>query len=159
MDPGGALRGEDALAEAAAVLTFLDTNVLVYAVDDSAPEKREIAEHLLGTAPSSLVISTQVLNEFFWAVTRRLAMPILEEEAEDLVRELASLRVVGADARFVTSAIALGRRYQLAIWDALIVRAAQVAGCTRLLSEDMHGGGRYGGVTIENPFRGAVSAT
>lgn len=97
-------------------------------------------------------MSTQVLAEFYWVATRRLARPLTESAASDVVRALAELTVVGADAELVQSAITLASDRQLALWDALIVRAAQVAGCQRLLSEDLQDGARFGEVRIENPF-------
>lgn len=106
----------------------------------------------MASAPDQLVISTQVLDEFFWAVTRRMAEPLADDVALRLVSRLSRLRVVGADAPFVVSAIELAGRHQLALWDALIVRAAQVAGCERLLTEDLDDGARYGDVLVVNPF-------
>lgn len=134
-------------------MNFLDTNVVVYAYDRQETAKREIARRVLRSAPGGLVVSTQVLAEFFWTATRNIARPIPAEQAARVVAGLSRLRVVGADAAFVTSAIDLGARHQLALWDALIVRAAQVAGCDRLLTEDLHDGARYGDVVVENPFR------
>jgi predicted nucleic acid-binding protein len=139
-------------------VNFLDTNVVVYAVDRDEPEKGEVARRLMATSSDELVISTQVLVEFFWNVTRRIARPIARDTAASLVRDLSRLRVVGVDAPFVVSAIELAGRRQLALWDALIVRAAQVAGCERLLTEDLHDGARFGDVVVANPFREVVGA-
>ena len=52
----------------------------------------------------------------------------------------------------IFDAIKLGRRYQISFWDALITQAALVAGCSRLLTEDLQNGLRIDGLTIENPF-------
>ncbi len=45
--------------------TFVDTNVLVYAVDRSEPEKRAIAHGALAEVWQGAVFSAQVLNEYF----------------------------------------------------------------------------------------------
>jgi len=69
--------------------TFVDTNVWVYAGDATDPEKCRRA--LKVTAPGSgrdLVISTQVLTEFYAVVTRKLAVPVSVEEAESRVGQL-----------------------------------------------------------------------
>jgi len=42
--------------------------------------------------------------------------------------------------------------YSLSWLDALIVSAAQVAGCSNLLSEDLQAGQRFGEVRVVNPF-------
>jgi predicted nucleic acid-binding protein len=44
------------------------------------------------------------------------------------------------------------REWQVSIWDALILRAAEVAGCRRVLSEDLANGRTYGSVVVEDPF-------
>lgn len=132
---------------------FVDTNVWVYAVDAADPAKRKAA--LEATAPVAgrdLVVSTQVLTEFYAVVTRKLAVPVSIEEAEAMVRQLAVLPVVAIDSSLVVSAIAGSREWQISIWDALILRAAEVAGCRRVLSEDLADGATYGSVVVENPF-------
>jgi predicted nucleic acid-binding protein len=131
---------------------FVDTNVLVYAVDRSEPKKRERAREVLGTAPEQLVLSAQVLSEFYVVVTRKLAAPLSEAEAGEAVRRLAALPVVAADAELVLAAIALSRKAMLSFWDAQIVAAAAVAGCERVLTEDLSHGTEVAGVRVESPF-------
>lgn len=135
---------------------FVDTNVWVYAVDAADPAKRRRARDATTPAPGrDLVISTQVLAEFYAVVTRKLAVPVPVEDAEAMVRQLSALPVVAIDNSLVVSAIAASRAWQISIWDALILRAAGVAGCRRLLSEDLADGVTYGSVVVENPFASA----
>ena len=132
---------------------FVDTNVWVYAVDAANPVKRKRALEATAPAPGrDLVISTQVLTEFYAVVTRKLAVPPLMEDAEAMVRQLTVLPVVAIDSSLVMAAIAGSREWQISIWDALILRAAEVAGCHRVLSEDLSDGTTYGSVVVENPF-------
>ncbi len=132
---------------------FVDTNVWVYAVDAADPAKRKRALEAIAPAPGrDLVVSTQVLTEFYAVVTRKLAVPVSVEDAEAMVRQLSVLPVVAIDSSLVLSAIAGSREWQISIWDALILRAAAVAGCRRLLSEDLADGTTYGSVVVENPF-------
>jgi predicted nucleic acid-binding protein len=98
-------------------------------------------------------LSTQVLAEFFWVATRKLARPVSDDLAAQVVARLARYRVVGADSHLVLAAIDLAREHRLTLWDALIVRAAQVGRCERLLTEDLQDGSVFGGVVVENPFR------
>jgi predicted nucleic acid-binding protein len=149
LEPRSAIRGS--VAERA-IATFLDTNVAVYAYDRDEPAKREIARSILAGDGEPLVVSTQVLAEFYWVSTRRLERPLAEDDAAEVVRTLADLMVVGADAELVRAAIDLARERQISSWDALIVRAAQVGGCERLLSEDLQDGTRFDEVRVENPF-------
>lgn len=132
--------------------TFLDTNVLVYAVDEADPGKRKSARALL-TDADRVVISAQVLNEFYVTVTRKLTPAVPPEIAADMVRKLARLPCVSIDAELVRSALRAGQRWQLSHWDSLVIEAARHAGCSRVLTEDLADGATYDGLTIENPFR------
>ena len=93
-------------------LAFFDTNVLVYVFDKDAPEKQRQAETLLSgaMADGALVISTQVLQEFYVVTTRKLAVPLSSEEAERAIRDLMVFPVVPIDSAMVLAAIRLGRR-------------------------------------------------
>jgi predicted nucleic acid-binding protein len=135
---------------------FLDTNVLVYAYDDYLPQKqrraREVIEQLAAAARA--IVSTQVLQEFYWVVTRRLTKPVPEEVAEQAVKSLLTLPVLQVTPALVLDAIRRSRSEQLALWDALIIEAALAGGASSLYSEDMQSGRRVGDLTIENPFEG-----
>jgi predicted nucleic acid-binding protein len=134
--------------------TFVDTNVWVYAVDGADPTKRDRALALLGpSAGANLVVSTQVLIEFYVVVTRKLAVPLAADAAQAMVDQMARLPVVPADTQLVTTAMAGSREWRISLWDALIVRAAEVSGCGLILSEDLTHGAVYGSVRVENPFR------
>ncbi len=134
--------------------TFVDTNVLVYAVDDSEPEKREIARRSLGSSRyGQVVLSTQVLGEFYVTVTRKLAAPLADTKAFEALDWLGLLPVVSIDTTLVTSAVHVSRSAQLSYWDGLVVAAAARGGCQRLLSEDLNDGQQIGSVRVENPFR------
>lgn len=134
---------------------FLDTNVLVYLFDRDEPGKRAVAARLLDERADQIVVSTQVLQEFYIAVTRRLGKPLTEAEAEAAVRHLSALDVVVVDTEIILAAVALSRRHRIAFWDALIVEAALSRGCTTLVSDDLQDGRRFGTLAVEDPFRAA----
>jgi predicted nucleic acid-binding protein len=135
--------------------TFVDTNVLVYAVDNAEAEKRDVARQLLGSKHhGTLVLSAQVLSEFYVTVTRKLAEPMPEAKAAEALDWLGLLPVVALDAVLVKSAVQISRSAQLSYWDGLVVAAAARGGCHRLLSEDLNDGQEIGSVRVENPFRG-----
>jgi predicted nucleic acid-binding protein len=132
--------------------TFIDTNVFVYSVDASEPDKQERAQQVLTNTPGA-VVSTQVMNEFFTVATRRLPTPLPVDSASAIVERMARLTCVPVDASLVLRAIRAGQRWQLSHWDALMVEAARQAACDRLLTEDLADGASYDGIQIENPFR------
>ncbi|CAN5505529.1 PIN domain-containing protein [soil metagenome] len=131
--------------------TFVDTNVFVHAFDADEPTKRDVALSVIRDTPG-LVISTQVLGEFYVAVTRKLARPLAAAEAAAAVEEMTMLSVVPTDLTLVRSALATAQMHQLSYWDALVVEAAATASCDRLLTEDLAAGAELRGVRIENPF-------
>ena len=130
---------------------FLDTNIVVYAFDGADPAKQRIAIEVLETG-DRLVVSTQMLLETWWVLTRRLAEPLDEDHASEVIDELCALPVVSTDPELVRRAIESGRRFSIAIWDALIIEAARASGCRRVLSEDLQSGQDFDGVVVENPF-------
>lgn len=133
---------------------FFDTNVLVYLFDADAPQKQQIARALLEREASAgrATLSTQVLQELFVIVTRKLGVPVPHEDAERAVRSLSELSVVQIDAALILAAIDAVRRSQISFWDALIVRAALQSGSTVLYTEDLQHGQEIEGLTISNPF-------
>ncbi len=132
---------------------FIDTNVWVYAVDAAEPAKRERARAVIAPRNDAhITTSSQVLSEFYTVVTRKLASPMSDELAAQLVDRLSQLPVVPVDADLVLRAIAGSRAWGISVWDALIIRAAEVAGCAVVLSEDLADGATYGSVRISNPF-------
>lgn len=134
---------------------FLDTNVVVYAFDDDEPIKQERAREVLAKSDGPmLVVSTQVLAEFYVTVTRKLGRPLDDESARRAVAELAQLPVVSIDDHLVLAAVELAQRHQLPLWDAQIVQAASTVGCDSVLTEDLSDGAVLAGVRVENPFAG-----
>ncbi len=136
--------------------TFVDTNVFVYAVDEAEPAKRDIAERVLASGEyGELVLSTQVLSEFYVTVTRKLDGRISETEALEGLDRLSLYPVIPVDTALVRRAVEISRSSQLSYWDGLIVATAAQAGCGRLLTEDLNDGQEIDSVRVVNPFRDA----
>jgi predicted nucleic acid-binding protein len=134
--------------------SFFDTNLLVYLFDNSEPEKKARAQEALHreVAAGRAALSTQVLQEFYVNVTRKLASPLPTEVAEARVRDFSRLPLVRVDAPLILAAIARSRRMGFSFWDALILEAALAAGADRLLTEDLRHGQEIEGLRVENPF-------
>lgn len=131
---------------------FLDSNVLVYTDDADEPARQRRALDLVEEArlSGSGVVSTQVLQEYFVATTRKLGVDAVL--AAQKVHLFSRLDVVVIDVPDVEAAIDLHRLHRVSFWDALILRAAQRGGCRVLYSEDLQDGATLAGVRIENPF-------
>ena len=139
---------------AAANLTFVDTNVLVYAHDRSETRKQPLAHALLEGlwASRTGTLSTQVLQEFYVVATRKLDPPMSRRAAREIVALYAAWPLVQVDLALILVASELEERHKLSFWDALVVEAARRADATRIVTEDLQAGRHIGGVRIENPF-------
>lgn len=152
-DPGVA-RGRATNCMSGGSRTFVDTNVFVYAIDDAEPAKRAIAERVLASERfGELVLSAQVLGEFYVTVTRRLDGRISAVEALQGLNRLSLYPIVSIDAPLVRNAVEISCSSQVSYWDGLIVASAAAGGCDRLLTEDLNDGQVIGSVRVENPFR------
>jgi predicted nucleic acid-binding protein len=135
--------------------SLVDTNVLIYSLDDEDPGKQATAKALLRQLSDAnvAVISTQILQELFVTISRRFAGRMSATEAEAVVRRFATLPVVQVDVPIILAAMARVQTASVAFWDALIVESALVAGATRLLTEDLQHGQVFDGrLRVENPF-------
>ncbi len=136
--------------------TFVDTNIVLYAYDQGEPEKsviaREILSDLWRTREGQL--STQVLQELYVNLTRKLRFVVPRSKARALVGRYGRWPVYTIATGDILEAAELEQRHSLSFWDALIVVAATRSGAQKLLSEDLQHGRAIAGVRIENPFHG-----
>jgi predicted nucleic acid-binding protein len=135
-------------------LAFFDTNVLVYMHDRRSKEKRHAALDLFRrhVTDRTLVLSTQVLQEFFVTVTERVArLPVAQ--ARTLVEDYSRLNVVAVQTRHILEAIDIKAKFRLSFWDSLVLATARAADAHVLYSEDLSHGREYDGIRAHNPFR------
>jgi predicted nucleic acid-binding protein len=133
-------------------LIFVDSNVLLYAVDEADPNKQKAASNWRAALWKSRRgrVSFQVLSEFYVNAVRK--RPAAHEEARAEVRDLLAWNPVEADAAMLERGWKLQDRYRLSYWDALIVAAANAASCRYLLTEDLQAGQELDGIEVVNPF-------
>ena len=132
---------------------FLDTNVLLYGYDLDAPSKRLIAQALIEEAllqPGRTAISVQVLQEFHVNFVRKGHAPA---EAAALIEDFTLWPVIDNSLTLFRLGLTLQTRWQVSLWDAMILAAAQTSGARELLTEDLNHGQDYGSVRAINPFR------
>lgn len=135
---------------------FIDTNILIYAYDSSAGEKHAVASRRLAELwrAETGMLSTQVLQEFYVNITRKITKPLTIAVARALIEDLCRMEVVTFDGDSILAAIDIQREYMLSFWDAMIVAAAFSGGAETLLTEDMNSGQIIKGIRILNPFIG-----
>jgi predicted nucleic acid-binding protein len=137
---------------------FVDTNLVIYSLDSTAPEKRAKAEALLDKLWRARegCVSVQVLQEFFVVATTKLRKALAPREARQKVAALSEWTVHRPGPSDLLAAIDLQEELRISFWDAMIIQSARSLGCEVLWTEDPNDGQRYAGVLIRNPFTDSV---
>jgi predicted nucleic acid-binding protein len=135
----------------------IDTNILVYSVDDGNPVKQAKARaaiHSVLASGESTVLPWQVAVEFLAKLRKwEAAGKLSADEVAGRFNELLVLWILAIPTvKIFSLAMQLHGRYSLSHWDSLLVAACQEAGVMHLYSEDMQHGADYDGVKIINPF-------
>ena len=102
---------------------FIDTNILIYSLDRHDSEKQSIARKLLKNAAREHtgVISTQILQEFYVAATRKLGVdPIL---AKEMVNKFNNYETVTITTEMIKDAIDCSILQRISFWDSLVLVA------------------------------------
>lgn len=131
---------------------FIDTNILVYSLDQFDPHKQHRSRELLRNLvrQDRGVISTQVLQEFYVTTTKKLDVdPLL---AKDIIHHFERFEVVILSPQAIKDAIDCSILSRISFWDALIVVAAEYANCVKIWTEDLNDGQIIRGIRIENPL-------
>ena len=134
---------------------FVDTNILVYAYDKSAGgEKHVIAKQIVEKLwkERNGALSTQVLQEFFVVVTKKVKNPLSFDSAFQIISDLKLWKVATIEVKDILEAIKLSQRYKISFWDALILCSAINLGCSVIWSEDLNSGEYFGKIKVVNPF-------
>ena len=132
---------------------FVDTNVLLYGVSTVRDEadKQVTARAILDR--DDIVLSAQVLQEFYVQATRSTkADRLAHDTAVSLIESWLRFRVIETSVSLVQQALATAARWGISYWDAAIVEAARIGNCPMVLSEDLQPGMNFAGVTVRNPF-------
>jgi len=133
---------------------FLDTNILVYAIESAGPDVAKSSTALALAKRTDVCLSTQVLGEFYRAVTSpNRAVPLTHDEAVAWIQIWKRHDVRSITVPHVDLALELADRFRIGYFDASIIAGARLAGCEIVYSEDLNDGQDYGGVRIRNPFR------
>jgi predicted nucleic acid-binding protein len=133
--------------------TFIDTNVLIYAYDLDAGTKHHTARNIIAELwdEQTGVLSTQVLQEFYVNVTRKILRPLPKASGRLVVNQYA-VWCIDTTATDISTAFQIEDQAKIGFWDALIVASALKSRAARIISEDLNAGQTIAGIRIENPF-------
>lgn len=131
---------------------FIDTNILVYTLDKHDMVKNLKAREVLKKAVDlhQVVISTQVIKEFFVVATTKLKVDCFI--VKSMIHNFHNMEIVNNDLELIEQAIDISILSKLSFWDSLIIAAAEKANCEYVFSENLQSGQNYRGVTVINPF-------
>ena len=133
---------------------FVDTNILIYAHDMDAGVKHDVANSIIEKIweEKSGIISTQVVQEFYVNVTRKIPNPITPVLARGIILNYFSWHLEAIDPHTILFASEIEERHVLSFWDSLIVAAASHSKASEILTEDLNHGQIIEGVLMENHF-------
>ena len=134
-------------------MRFVDTNILIYAIS-TTPEEQQKAQIALSVLDDKdLSLSVQVLQEFYVQATRT-GRPerLTHEQASLLIEAFLRFPVQETTVELALAAVRSAQRFGISYWDAAVIEAARILGCTVVLTEDLSDKQDYGGVRVENPF-------
>lgn len=130
----------------------LDTNVMAYAEGVNGAAKKKIALEVLDALPEgSILVPVQTLGELFNLLVKKAGWSASDARSS-LLSWRDSFPLIETSAAVMLAAVELAKDHQLSIWDAVILAGSAEAGCRLLLSEDLHEGFTWRGVTVVNPF-------
>ena len=134
-------------------MKFLDSNILIYAADETDRSKFDTACDIVDSAVrgSNFMISAQVLNEFASVMYRKFKKP--DDEVDDLLSVLEAIDTVPLNPKLTRRAIEIKKRYGLQFYDSLLLATAEANGCEEFWSEDLNDGQLYCGMKAVNPFK------
>jgi len=132
---------------------FIDTNILVYSLDNSNRKKKAKAREILTKLKlnDTPVISTQVLQEVYYTLTGKIKID--KTVAKDIIHDYRNMEVIVNTCDTIEEAINISIASRLSFWDALIIASAESANCSAVYSEDLNDGQIIRGVRIVNPFK------
>ncbi len=135
--------------------TFVDTNILIYAHDKDADGKHFLARNIINDLWENKkgILSTQVLEEFYINVTKKIPKPLKKNEAREIIQQYFTWEVVLINNEMILQASMVEEKQKISFWDALIVVAGNHGNASSLLSEDFNHGQRFGNLLIQNPFK------
>lgn len=131
---------------------FIDSNIFLYAFNDSDLQKHKIATSVIMSSSYDSVISVQVINEVSNNMLKKLNFSN-NEVKEFVLDSFKRYKVQNFTKEIFANACDIRESYNISYYDSLILSAALFSGCKYLISEDMqHQQSIFDILTIINPF-------
>ena len=133
-------------------MVFIDTNVWVYALSAQNHAKKKVAVDLIAKSyrEDVICVSSQVLKEFANFAFKKTAKSAVEINA--MLAKIGSYTFVADTRELIADGVVGKETWQVGFYDALMIAAANKAGCSTIFTENLNNGQKYGNVTVVNPF-------
>ena len=134
-------------------MRLVDTNILFYAVSRMDSDAGKRTQAAITLKEPDLALSVQVLQEFYYQVTRPQGPAgLTHEQAMEFLQPFRALPTQEITVELFERAAAMKGKFALSYWDAAILAAAKTLGCEAVYSEDMSEQQDYDGLRVINPF-------
>ena len=133
-------------------MVFIDTNVWVYALSGQDHAKRQVAIELIARTyrDDMICVSSQVLKEFANFAFKKTKKSAAQINA--MLAKIGSYSFVADTKELIYDATTGKEKWHVGFYDALMLAAANKAGCTAIYTEDLNDGQVYDTVKTINPF-------
>ena len=133
-------------------MVFIDTNVWVYALSSQDNVKRNVAIEIIAKSyqDDMICVSSQVLKEFANFAFKKTRKSAAEINAA--LQKIGSYSFVADTKELIADGVTGKEQWHVGFYDALMIAAANKAGCTKMFTEDLNDGQMYGNVVVVNPF-------
>lgn len=132
---------------------FIDTNILIYLLSITEPEKQQKCFEMIETLKlnnQTIAWSTQVIQELSFNLIEKRNLSA--NQVKRTIETFSDFELIINDLESIKKALDINSQVQISFWDSLIISSAVSSKCSYLLSEDLHHGQRIEGVEIVNPF-------
>jgi len=132
---------------------FIDTNILVYLQSGLDANKTKKCKELFHNLAEDnlIVLSTQIMQEFYVTMTKKLGYDLLE--IKNLLFLFNDFEIINVNASIIFEAIDISVLHKISFWDSLVISSASSGNCKIIYSEDLNHGQMIGGIQIVNPFK------
>ncbi len=137
-------------------LKLVDSNILVYAYDNSEEDKYNIAKEFMKESwhNQDTLLSIQNLVEFYSIITRKITQPIQIDKAKQIILDyIEGFDIVKYGEKTIIGAINLQAIYKISFWDSLIAATMEENGIDTIITENERDFKKIGWIQIINPFK------
>jgi len=136
----------------------LDTNLFVYALEESEDSRCEIAREKVRSLmafDSGGAVLVQTMAELYQVMRSKYADPVIRKKCVDFLDNLVAVKTIpkiNYTSKTLLSAVRLSQDHNLHFWDCLLIAAMKENGISRIYTENVKDFKGIEGIEAVNPF-------